>query len=208
MKKLLFLSFLLNISCFGAEKSEEEEEEEEEEGDRHGDCFDGIDNDDDGDIDCDDSGCEGKLACDPDAINGAVQISGYLSQRIDYGEEYEGMGYSDCESYAELLPAGEAPHAASCPNCYLTGLSEYYSRASTTCEGEMPETMEWGIDRATETLYYYTSEGEWSPFLSAEVCTENSESYLTDDWYEGNCWTIDENGNDYTTGISLEWTKE
>lgn len=208
MKHLLFLSFLLNISCFEAEKSEDEEEEDSnaQEGNIQGDCLDGEDNDDDGYIDCDDSGCTGKPACDedPDAINGAVQIAGYMSQNVDYGAEYEELGYSDCESSSVFIPAGEAPHAADCPSCDLTGLSEY-DIFNSTCAGTMPEAIEWGVDRATETVYYYTPGGEWYDILSSDSCSEDSEIYLMGSSYEGNCWTIHENGNDYTTSISLSW---
>ena len=67
MKRLLFLSFLLTTACLDFLKTEPEEEDEEdedpEEGDQIGDCYDGEDNDEDGDIDCDDSGCSTKPAC-------------------------------------------------------------------------------------------------------------------------------------------------
>jgi hypothetical protein len=46
------------------DKIEEDEEENREEGTSQGDCNDGLDNDDDGYIDCDDDGCDSKPACE------------------------------------------------------------------------------------------------------------------------------------------------
>ena len=76
MKRFLFLSFLLPIACldFLKEQDTDEEEEEEEEGERQegeqvGDCDDGVDNDEDGDVDCDDSGCFNKPACEDSGID-------------------------------------------------------------------------------------------------------------------------------------------
>ena len=73
MKKLLPLSFLLQFGCLDQllktaeddeEKEEKEENNERREGEQVGDCTDGLDNDEDGDIDCDDSGCSNKPACE------------------------------------------------------------------------------------------------------------------------------------------------
>ena len=63
----LLFSTLTLVSCLEFLKDSEEEEEEEEdqnsqEGDAQGDCTDGIDNDEDGNIDCADSGCYDKPA--------------------------------------------------------------------------------------------------------------------------------------------------
>ena len=68
MKRLLFLSFLVQFSCVDflskSQEDEEDEDDERQEGERQGDCVDGSDNDDDGAIDCDDSGCADKPACE------------------------------------------------------------------------------------------------------------------------------------------------
>lgn len=76
MKHLLFLSFLTQFACLDLLKLEEEEEENKDndkdndndnsapkEGSQLGDCYDGEDNDDDGAIDCEDSGCFDKPVC-------------------------------------------------------------------------------------------------------------------------------------------------
>ena len=67
MIRLLFLYSLLNTACLdflkSAEEAEDDDDDERREGQRQGDCTDGEDNDDDDDIDCDDSGCSDKPAC-------------------------------------------------------------------------------------------------------------------------------------------------
>ena len=67
MKHLFFLPFLLTLSCVdllkGGVDDPEEEDKERREGERQGDCVDGSDNDEDGDIDCNDSGCFDQPAC-------------------------------------------------------------------------------------------------------------------------------------------------
>ena len=73
-QKILMLGLfpLLATSCFSTDKDKDEDEDEDEteetreEGTRQGDCTDGIDNDDDGYIDCDDQGCDSKPVCDND----------------------------------------------------------------------------------------------------------------------------------------------
>lgn len=66
----LIFGVVFSVGCLDMLKSEESDEEEDEqdesaeEGDRQGDCLDGVDNDDDGDIDCEDQGCYDKPACE------------------------------------------------------------------------------------------------------------------------------------------------
>lgn len=71
MKYWLIFGTSMMFSCLDFLKEEPEEEEEEgdsdpEEGAQAGDCLDGIDNDEDGHIDCEDQGCDGKPACESD----------------------------------------------------------------------------------------------------------------------------------------------
>lgn len=72
MRALFFCSFLFTGCSALLDKLLPEEEKESktdsenskrEEGDSQGDCYDGIDNDDDGHIDCEDQGCDDKSAC-------------------------------------------------------------------------------------------------------------------------------------------------
>lgn len=71
MKYWLMLGSSMMFSCLNFSKEEPEEDDrndssESKEGDQQGDCFDGIDNDDDGYIDCEDQDCDGKPACEDD----------------------------------------------------------------------------------------------------------------------------------------------
>ena len=58
MKSIFYLGILSMTACFG------EKEQERKEGEVQGDCLDGEDNDNDGNIDCEDAGCSNKPACE------------------------------------------------------------------------------------------------------------------------------------------------
>ena len=64
MKYPLFLVGLLFACVDSSEQEKQEvlEEEERREGTQQGDCSDGVDNDNDGDLDCEDAGCIDKPA--------------------------------------------------------------------------------------------------------------------------------------------------
>ena len=151
MKRLLFLSFLINISCFDILKSTEDEEEDEEdeedderrEGTRQGDCTDGEDNDDDGDIDCDDSGCSDKPACegdtdtstepDVDPESDTVDFYGEFTDAYQFDPSYEDLGYNDCTITLNISPAYDTiTDAASCPYCTVLGYVLY--ERETNCD--------------------------------------------------------------------------
>ena len=57
---------LYMMACFDNKPEDDEDDDDETEvlaeGSTQGDCFDGIDNDGDGDVDCNDSGCANKLS--------------------------------------------------------------------------------------------------------------------------------------------------
>ena len=74
MKKHILWLSLAMFGCFDMEKSAEDESDNDDtqgyymEGQQQGDCFDGVDNDQDGETDCQDPGCFDKPACDNDTL--------------------------------------------------------------------------------------------------------------------------------------------
>ena len=73
------------MSCFDGKSYEDDEDEYRREGESKGDCIDGIDNDGDGDQDCDDSGCEERESCN-------LYTGGYETARCS---DYDGgNGYA------------------------------------------------------------------------------------------------------------------
>ena len=102
---LFSLAATLTTGCIdellkGSEDIEEEEEEDEDEerteGDRQGDCFDGEDNDEDGDIDCEDSGCFDKPAC-----QGATDTGGDSANDSVNGSWSLSSSEADCYTYSD-----------------------------------------------------------------------------------------------------------
>ena len=61
-KNLVLVLCFTMLSCF--ESKQEEAEEDRREGESQGDCRDGEDNDNDGNIDCEDAGCKDKPICE------------------------------------------------------------------------------------------------------------------------------------------------
>ena len=119
MKHLFIWSLLLTIGCLDFLKSEPEEDEEEneedserrEEGERQGDCLDGEDNDDDGYIDCEDQGCDGKPACEEivDTDDTEVPDTGDTAVEDPNLTDYDGDGWTendgDCDDFnPEIYP--------------------------------------------------------------------------------------------------------
>jgi hypothetical protein len=67
--RIYFLTLYMLTACLDRSKyspdddDDDDDDDDEDEGSSAGDCNDGIDNDDDGFIDCNDQGCSGKPAC-------------------------------------------------------------------------------------------------------------------------------------------------
>ena len=93
---LVIWFFLVGCLDFLKEEPKEDEDTEREEGQQQGDCFDGEDNDEDGDIDCDDDGCFDKPACESE-INDTGEDSDTGTDTEDTGEPfYEDPDNGDC----------------------------------------------------------------------------------------------------------------
>lgn len=114
MRYLLFTSSFLFVSCLDFLKTNEvdddEENEDYSEGESQGDCFDGEDNDDDGDIDCYDDGCTDKPAClDSDTGgNGDTDGNGNDGDVSNPNEDPDGDGYSNLEESVEGTDPNDA----------------------------------------------------------------------------------------------------
>ena len=106
MRWSLVLGLFFSAGCLDFLKEEPEEEEESqgrEEGKQQGDCLDGVDNDEDGDIDCDDSGCDGKPACESDDTS-----------IIDSGEDTDIDTGEDTDTNDTEDPIHENPENGDC----------------------------------------------------------------------------------------------
>lgn len=208
MKLLLFLSFLVNISCIDALKSATEEEDEDEdderrEGTRQGDCLDGTDNDDDGDIDCEDSGCFDKPACNGDtAVTNdpsdepnsepaeepseepseepiIVDFHGQISYTVDYGSELEAEGMYDCLVSDVLTPhTHSATYTDYCPDCTIFGRVNVEREHSCRNWSVEDGSRYFAIAESTQTLQHFTY--SWNELYSEEECNISRTVNLTD----------------------------
>ena len=84
---------------------EDNEEEERKEGDSSGECNDGIDNDDDGLIDCNDSGCASRPACEESDTDTDTDTDSGLDTGTGTDSDGDGDGYS-----WRCPPPGNARH--------------------------------------------------------------------------------------------------
>ena len=104
---LFFLTTNVLSGCFSdsdKEEDEENEDDERREGSQVGDCIDGEDNDEDGDIDCDDSGCENTPACDDSVIDDTPEDEDFFTAS-GLPDLREDMVPDDCDFGGSNSPA-------------------------------------------------------------------------------------------------------
>ena len=226
MKHLLFLSFLINISCLDVLKSdaddEEEEEEEEEdderrEGTRQGDCTDGEDNDDDGDIDCDDSGCADKPVCEGDTGSSIdtsdepsfeqVDFSGQISSSFVFEAVMQEEGYENC-SYVEAFTAagGDVSNADTCSGCTLFGQVDVVTQTDCSFYEESSYTIDLALSEPDEAFYFYSSnEGQWMQLFSSDGCNNGFDTTLSNSSFYVECIFEEEGSYTSTSSLILNW---
>ena len=111
---LLYSNLFLVFGCSGLkerlfednEPEEEDEDSHRNEGDRQGDCLDGEDNDEDGYIDCEDQGCDGKPACEADT---GIADTADTEDTDDTGSEIDetGIDTEETEDTQDTQDTGE-----------------------------------------------------------------------------------------------------
>ena len=199
MKHLLFLSFLINISCLDALKSspddeedeEDEEDDERREGTRQGDCTDGEDNDDDGDIDCDDSGCSDKPACEGDTGSSIdtsddpdfeqVDFSGQISSSFVFESSMQEEGYENCNYVETFTPAsGDVTEADSCSGCTLFGQVDVVAETDCSFYQEGSYTIDLALSEPDEVFYFYSAnDGQWMQLFTSDGCNNRFDTNLS-----------------------------
>lgn len=200
MRRLSLWSCFLLVGCLDVLKSSEEAASDNEdtpgyylEGEQYGDCFDGMDNDQDGEMDCEDPGCFDKPACSED--------TGVDDTGSDTGEETG----EDTDVTEELVCGENAPVIVSI-SCENTGI-QYHPDM-----GEMPTfTIRSSVEDENGDLRYYRMliqfdsviDGTWNGSeleVSGAISGEDCETFTAD---VGATIYLQGNNPDYE--IPYEW---
>ena len=182
MKHLFIWSFVLGISCVDrvkellAEPEEEEDNEEEprREGDKQGDCLDGVDNDEDGYVDCEDQGCDGKPACLGGDTDTDSEDTGNSEENLPDVDD-DGDGYTENEGDCDDLD----------PTVY-PGADDYYG-------DDWDENCD-GVDGTDNDGDGWIEENGDCDDSDASINPDMTDSY--GDFEDENCDGVDGNDND------------
>ena len=108
------LTLFIQVACLelSDKSSSSDDDGERREGGKQGDCFDGEDNDDDGDIDCDDEGCADKPACtDPEDDTGiSVETDDDTNNNQGSVQYAGGYSTSPCSPNSTGYGVGDTSH--------------------------------------------------------------------------------------------------
>lgn len=229
MKHLLLLSFLLNISCIGALKSMMEDTEEDnndkdssaerKEGQRQGDCTDGEDNDEDGAVDCDDSGCFDKPVCEGEIgidsgfddtgtenNNGQVDFYGQASTEFTFSSLYQEQGYNNCQYVEIYSAAADSVTVSPCSGCSILGKVDVIVETNCDFYEEGSFSADLAIKESFEAIYFYSpSEGNWIRFFSEDNCNELYNPNLSASSFSLECQFDAPNEYSSTSYLNLNW---
>ena len=218
----VLLLFFIGVSCIDTsgrsteKSSDNDDDDDRREGDRQGDCVDGEDNDNDGDIDCTDSGCSSKPICegedstDPDLDTDSdtdinPQDFSYTAVRtFDIIAEDSGWEqYENCTITWQGSYSGPAPQ--SCSDCDIE--AQFTSTCSDTCSWVDCEagTISWGIDLDQEKLYGYDQDSEsWYENYDSTYCNEERTVASDQSSFDLTCSVL--SGSEYYVFDTLSFT--
>ena len=193
---LLTLTATLTVGCLDRflksadeedEKENEKTDSEPQEGEQQGDCLDGEDNDDDGYIDCEDSGCDGKPACEG-AVDTGIADTGEPedtqdtqdTQDIDTGSDTEEADQAD--GYWSLLSSTE--------DCRVD-TSTYYGQTYTYSSCYQVSTFNMSVvggniissEVIVDETFSYTSQNYNETYANTYECTASNLSGSGAEYY-------------------------